>query len=100
MAIELEARGIAFQKESELPVFYKGQRLGCECRADFVCFESVIVELKAVGELIGVHEAQLINYLKAAGMEVGLLINFGGESLEYRRFIRSSLFAQSVKSAD
>lgn len=99
LAIELEARAIPFQKETELPVFYKGQRLACDYRADFVCFESVIVELKAVSELTGVHEAQVINYLKATGLEVGLLINFGAESLGYKRFIRSSS-VQSAKSAD
>jgi GxxExxY protein len=99
LAIELQARGIAFRKEVDLPVFYKERRLACEYRADYVCFESVIVELKAVSELGGVHEAQIINYLKATGMEIGLLINFGGESLEYKRFIRSTS-AQSAKSVD
>jgi GxxExxY protein len=99
MAIELESRGILHGREVELPVFYKGQRLTCEYRADFVCFESVIVELKAVSELSGAHEAQVINYLKATGIEIGLLINFGGESLDFKRFIRSSS-AQSAKSAE
>ena len=88
--IELQDRGILHEREAELPISYKGKRLACEYRADFVCFESVIVELKAVSELTGVHEAQVINYLKATGLEVGLLINFGAESLEYKRFIRSS----------
>jgi len=100
MAIELEACDIRFRKETELPVFYKGQRLVCEYRADFVRWESVVVELKAVSELTGVHEAQVINYLKATGLEVGLVINFGTASLAYKRFIRSSSSAQSVKSAD
>ena len=99
MAIELQDRGILHEREAEPPISYKGRRLACEYRADFVCFESVIVELKAVSELTGVHEAQVINYLKATGLEVGLLINFGAESLDYKRFIRSSS-AQSAKSAD
>ena len=89
MGIELRLRDIPYIPQADVPVFYKGQRLACEYRADFVCYESVIVELKAVGELTGVHEAQVINYLKATGMEVGLLINFGGASLEYRRFVLS-----------
>jgi len=99
MAIELKSWGIFHGREVELPVFYKGQRLACEYRADFVCFEWVIIELKAVSELSGAHEAQVINYLKATGIEIGLLINFGGESLDFKRFIRSSS-APSAKSAD
>ena len=54
---------------------------------DFICFNEVIVEIKALAELTGVAEAQLINYLKATGMKVGLLLNFGSKSLEYKRFI-------------
>ncbi len=99
MAIELLDRGVPHAREAVLPVSYKGRRLACEYRADFVCFESVIVEVKAVSELTGVHEAQVINYLKATGLEVGLLINFGGESLEYQRLIRSAS-AQSAQSAE
>jgi len=56
--------------------------------ADFVCFNKIIIEIKAVNELSGVHESQVINYLKATGYKLGLLINFGADSLEYRRLIR------------
>ena len=87
--LELQARSIPHQREVELPVFYKGQRLACEYRADFMCFESVVVELKAVTELGRVHEAQVFNYLKATGLEIGLLLNFGRQSLQYKRFILS-----------
>jgi hypothetical protein len=83
----------------DLPVSYKGQRLACYYRADFVCFESVIVELKAVSALTSAHEAQVINCLQATDLEVGLRLNFGAESLQYKRLIRSSS-VQSAKSAD
>ncbi|MBU0639006.1 MAG: GxxExxY protein [Planctomycetes bacterium] len=99
LGIEFQSRGITHCREVQLPVLYKGQRLTCDYRADFVCSDSVIVELKAVNELSGAHEAQVINYLKATGLEVGLLINFGAASLQYKRFVLSSS-AQSAKSVD
>ena len=86
MGIELRLRNVPHRAQVELPVHYKGQRLACDYRADFVCDEAVIVEIKALSELAGVHEAQVINYLKATGMQAGLLINFGAASLAYRRF--------------
>ena len=99
--IEFQARGITHCREAQVPVLYKGQRLTCAYRADFICFESVIVELKAVRELSGAHEAQVINTLKATGFEVGLLVNLGAESLQYKRLILSKgNLRQSAKSAD
>ena len=101
LAQELAARGIPLRREVDLPVFYKGQRLPCDYRADLVCFESVIVELKALAALATVHEAQVINYLKATGQEVGLLINFGAELLQYKRLVLSRPDRrESAKSAD
>ena len=95
LAVELAARQIPFQREVELPVYYKGKRLDAAYRPDFVCWDSLIVEVKALAKLSGTEEAQVINYLKASGLEVGLLLNFGAPSLEYRRFVLSS----PVKSA-
>ena len=95
LALEFSACELPFQREVELPVVYKGKRLAASYRADFICFDSVIVELKALAALSGVEEAQLLNYLKATGMEVGLLLNFGTETLQYRRFV----FSKSEKSA-
>ena len=90
MAIELSKRRIPFNREVRLPVFYKELRLNTPYRVDFICFDEVAVELKALAHLSGTEEAQLINYLKASGKEIGLLLNFGARSLTYRRFILSN----------
>lgn len=87
LAIEFDLQGILFQKEMELPIYYKGRLLQASYRADFICFKEIIVELKALKQLSGQEEAQLINYLKATGLKTGLLLNFGAESLDYKRFI-------------
>jgi len=101
MALELTARSIPYRREVEIPVLYKGQRLNAFFRADFVCFDTVIVELKALASLSGVEEAQVLNYLKATGFEIGLLLNFGTASLEHRRLVFSKLLPseKSAKSA-
>ncbi len=99
LAVEFSLRGVPFQREVELPVIYKGRQLATSYRADFVCCQEVIVELKALAKLGGVEEAQILNYLKATGHEVGLLMNFGAQSLEYKRFAFSTS-AKSAKSVD
>ena len=71
----------------ELPVFYKGTRLATFYKADFICFQSVIVEIKALAQIGGIEDAQVINYLKATGFHVSLLLNFGARSLEYKRLV-------------
>jgi GxxExxY protein len=85
LAAELEQRGIAFERELEILIVYKGARLPSSYRADFVCGGPIIVELKALGGLTGVEESQVINYLKTTGIKRGLLLNFGARSLQYKR---------------
>jgi len=96
LSLEFAAQAIPFSPQVELPVYYKGQRLTCTYRADLVCYDSLIIELKALKALTGVEEAQLLNYLKATRLERGLLLNFGRPSLEFKRFI----FSNSRKSSD
>ena len=102
MAIEMADWNIPFRHEVALPIFYKSRQLSTVYRADFVCFDTVIVELKALSRLSGTEDAQLINYLKATGFETGLLLNFGASSLAYKRFALSNQkkSASSAKSAD
>jgi GxxExxY protein len=88
-ARELAKRGIPFRTEVELPVFYKSEKLSTSYRADFVCFDSIIVEVKALGQLTGIEASQVINYLKASGHSVGLLLNFSARSLEHKRLVLS-----------
>ena len=88
LAVELAIRKIPFQREIELPVQYKGQPLDAIYKPDFICYESVIVETKALSLITGLEAAQLLNYLKITGYRVGLLINFGVTSLEYERYAR------------
>ena len=87
MEVELAARGIPFQRQAELPIHYKGQVLKTVYRADVICYDAIIVELKALSQLGPTEEAQVLNYLKASGYEFGLLLNFGRASLQYKRYI-------------
>lgn len=101
LAAEFKDRAILFQRQVEVPIFYKGRALGCGYRADFVGLDRVLVEVKAVARLTPAHEAQVIHYLKATGLHAGLLLNFGRPRLEYKRFISAShtVSASSVLSA-
>jgi GxxExxY protein len=74
---ELRLRGIPFVAQQELKVFYKGEELTQFYKPDLICFDKIIVELKALRELTGEHRSQVMNYLKSTGMKVGLLVNFG-----------------------
>jgi GxxExxY protein len=88
MEIELTKRNIPYEREKRLIVNYKGIQLKKEYIADFICYENIIVELKALSGLTGEHQAQILNYLTATKNKIGLLINFGTESLEYQRLIK------------
>ena len=84
LAHEFDLRGIPYQRQARLAVRYKEVVAG-EFRADFLVDGKVVVELKAIKALTGGDEAQLLNYLKGTGYRIGLLLNFGGGSLEYKR---------------
>jgi GxxExxY protein len=98
LALESTDRGIPYQREVELAVFFQGRRLSCTYRADLVCYDSIIVELKALQLLTGWEEAVVLHYLKATRLERGMLLNFGRPSLEFKRFVLSSNLRQSAKS--
>lgn len=84
---EFKTRNIPFIREHSIPVIYKGTKLGTPYRADFLCFGSVLVELKAIKALSQIEDAQVIHYLKATGVQRAMLINFGTPSLEYKRLV-------------
>jgi GxxExxY protein len=84
MAYELKSLGLAFERQKAMEVYYKGITLG-DYRADFLVEGNVILELKAQKVLTAVDEAQLLNYLKATNLKVGLLFNFGARSLQQVR---------------
>ncbi len=84
LAIEMNLQGLDFSREHEMPVFYKNEQIGTR-RVDFLVESVIAVELKAIVELQEVHLAQAINYLEAYDLEIGLLINFGAKSLQFKR---------------
>ena len=84
---EFKGQEIPFISQPTIEISYKGQPLDKAYQPDFICFDEIIVEIKAISGLSGVEEAQLINYLKATGLKVGLLINFGAKSLEHKRLV-------------
>jgi len=87
LMIEFGHRGIPFLYEEPLSIQYKDHELTKRYRADFICFQAVIVEVKAMNEIHSVHASQVLNYLKATNFKVGLLLNFGADKLQYKRFV-------------
>jgi len=93
LEIELDQQKIPFESQKTLKLSYKGSELNKIYQADFVCFGSVIVEIKAVSRLTGEHRAQILNYLHATNIDVGLLVNFGHfPKIEHERFLSRRLF--------
>jgi GxxExxY protein len=90
LSMELETRGIPRRSEVEIPLAYKGRDLGVTWRADMVCFQDLLVELKAIPSLGRQERAQLRHYVVATGRERGLLINFGASSLQFERVTANS----------
>ncbi len=88
LGIEMHAQGLDYSREHEMEISYKGVAIG-KRRVDFLVEEKIMVEIKAVTQLEDVHLAQAKNYLEAYRLEVGLLLNFGGRSLEFKRIMRS-----------
>ncbi len=98
LAVELAFRKILFQREVSLLVTYKSQPLACAYKADFICFDEILVELKAIEHLGNPEKAQVINYLNATKFTRALLINFGSPSLEYQRMVLNHLENQASKN--
>ena len=90
LAVEMAYQGLSFEREKEMPIFYRDQQIGAR-RVDFFVEGLVMVELKAIQIIEDVHKAQAINYLEAYNMADGLLLNFGGLSLEFKRVYNKKL---------
>ena len=88
LEIEMSTQHLSFRRELEMPLYYKGMDVGTR-RVDFLVEDKIAVELKAIVQLEDVHLAQAINYLEAYNLEIGLLINFGSKSLQFKRVINS-----------
>lgn len=101
LEIEFRLRNIPYNREVILPIFYKGQKLSKSYRVDFICYDAIMVELKALTKLTPVETSIMLNYLTASDFEVGLLLNFGSRSLEYPRFTNTrNKSSKSAQSAD
>lgn len=96
LARTFRKRGIPFEREVDLPVVFEDEPLECTYRCDFLCFGTVLVELKALTAYSGIEEAQVINYLKAGPLDVGLLINFGQPRLKVQRFASPRLLSDAA----
>lgn len=90
LAVEFRNKNIDYNRELSMPLYFKGESVG-KRRVDFLVEKKVLVELKAVSEINDTHYNQILNYLTAFELEIGLLINFGEHSLNFKRFINSNL---------
>jgi GxxExxY protein len=98
LAIEMSYAGLDFEREKEMPIFYREENVGTR-RVDFFVEGKVMVELKALEKLEDVHKAQAINYCEAYGIADGLLINFGGKSLDFKRVYNKNLVNPVIKKS-
>ncbi|MDX8390843.1 MAG: GxxExxY protein [Mariprofundaceae bacterium] len=87
LAIEFQERNLSHTSQAILKIHYKDQVLLKNYIADFICFDQIIVEIKALNSLSGKEESQILNYLKASGLKVGVLVNFGAQKLEWKRYV-------------
>jgi GxxExxY protein len=87
LAIEFDKRDIPYESEKVFNIIYSGVELKSTYVADFVCYDKIVLEIKALSALSNVHVSQVLNYLKASGMQIGLLVNFGEASLKYKRCV-------------
>ena len=89
---EFVIQGISYSREQRISIEYKGEKLSKYYIADFVCYDNIIIELKALSSIDSNHEAQILNYLKATNYKLGLLINFGTRSLQSKRLVNEYNF--------
>ena len=88
LEIEFEEQGIPFESYKEVKLTYRNKQLKQPYKPDFVCYDKIIIEIKAVSNLVDEHEAQILNYLNATGFKLGILVNFGHyPKLEHKRFV-------------
>lgn len=90
LEIELSKREIPYTPQKQLPIYYKGHRLKRSYVPDYTAFEKIVIKIKAISTLSSLEESQLLNYIKASNLKVGLLINFGANSLQWKRMVRSN----------
>ena len=92
MQFEMKERDIPFESQKEITIIYKNKPLTKKYYADFICFGSIIIEIKAIKRITEIEVAQLLNYLKATGLQLGLIINFGSQKLEWKRYANTKKY--------
>ena len=97
LAIEMTLAGLSFEMEKEMKIYYRGHQVGTR-RSDFFVEEKIMVEIKAKSNLDDINLNQAMNYLEAYNMEIGLLINFGGKSLQFKRVHNNKIIKDSTKT--